>query len=343
MLTSSLLCEALKVRFRESELHYLINTHTTPVLENNPYIDKQIVYTPEMEGSISLRKALHASLKNEKYDLVIDVYSKLGSAFISKATKSPLRIGYKKWYTKWAYTHRFIYDKKAKTEAGLAVENRLKLLEPLALDFPEFIKPKIYLTESELQKGEMVLKNGGLQLDQKICMIAVLGSGPTKTYPLSYMAKVLDHIVIRTSSQLILNYIPKQQGQVQELLSLVKDQTRACIFDKVYGKSLREFLSLTSHCNAIIGNEGGAINMAKAIDIPTFSIFPPWISREAWGLFENNLNVSVHLKDIHPEVYKNENAQKIKGDIPSYYEMMTPDHITKKMDGFLNNVLAPSL
>lgn len=340
MLTSSILCEALKDRFRESEIHYLINSHTTAVLENNPFIDQQIIFSPEMEESISLRKGLKNTLKQEQYDVVIDVYSKLGSAEITKATRAKLRIGYTKWYTKWAYTHTYSYAKKPKTIAGLAIENRMQLLAPLDVYFPEYLKPKIYLTTSEKRAAQQTLVNNGISLEKPLVMISLLGSSPEKTYPLPYMAALLDHLAATTVSQLLLNYIPKQQGQVDALLTLVKEKTRIQIYDKVYGKSVRTFLALTSHCNAIIGNEGGAINMAKAIDIPSFSIFSPWITREAWGLFEGESNSSFHIEDMNPTLYMDRKLNSIKTEYAFYYKEMKPEHIFPSLDRFVKKNLA---
>ena len=53
------------------------------------------------------------------------------------------------------------------------------------------------------------------------------------------------------------------------------------IYFDVFGETLRDFLAITYHCDALIGNEGGAINMAKALNVPTFTIFSPWIKKEA--------------------------------------------------------------
>lgn len=339
VLTSSILCQAIKERFAESETHYLVNAHTTAVLENNLYIDKQIVFSPEMEESASLRGGLKTALKNEKYDVVIDVYSKLGSAALTKTTGARIRAGYRKWYTKWAYTHTFSYNKTPKTIAGLAIENRMLLLEPFQSDFPEYIKPKIYLTSTEQSKAKGILTQHGINGKKPLIMIALLGSSKEKTYPLEYMAVILDFLVATHSCQLLLNYIPKQQEQVYSLLSLVNQETKAFIFDAIYGKSLRDFFALTSQCNMIVGNEGGAINMAKAMGIPSFSIFSPWISREAWGLFENEKNVSFHLKDIHPEVYEDNKLKAIRKKVPDFYKLMDPEKIKVHLNSFLETNL----
>ncbi len=63
----------------------------------------------------------------------------------------------------------------------------------------------------------------------------------------------------------------------------------------------------------LIGNEGGAVNMAKALDVPTFSIFTPSVRKETWQLFENEAkNASIHLKDLKPEIYQQFTEQQIK-------------------------------
>ncbi len=338
VLTSSILCEAIKVRFRESEVHYLINTHTAAVVKNNPYIDQLVLFTPEMEKNKKARNKLFQFLKNEHYDTVIDVYSKLGSAQFTRATKAKNRIGYYKWYTQWAYTKTFSYDRNPKTIAGLAIENRMKLLSPLESDFPPFIAPKVYLTTEEIKIARTVLIEGNIDLNKPIAMISLLGSSQEKTYPLVHMAALLDNVVNQKNIQLLLNYIPKQQPEVDSLLALVQEETKQYIFSAIYAKSLREFLALTSHCSMMIGNEGGAINMAKALDIPTFSIFSPWITREAWGIFENEQNQSFHLKDVQPEIYEKENLKEIRKNALRFYDLMNPEDVWVRLKSFINSI-----
>ena len=86
------------------------------------------------------------------------MYSKIGSSFITAASGAQKKIGYKKWYTSSLYSHTLKYNLKPKTKAGLAIENRLKLLDPLNFDFIKAIKPKIYLTQSELLSAKEMLK-----------------------------------------------------------------------------------------------------------------------------------------------------------------------------------------
>ncbi|WP_299677608.1 glycosyltransferase family 9 protein [uncultured Dokdonia sp.] len=335
VLTSSILCEAIKYKYPNAIVHYLINEHTLPVLENNPYIDQKVVFTPEMVKSRKAAKQFRSQLAPHAYDIVIDVYSKIGSARITKATKAKQRIGYKKWYTKTFYTNLYTYHYIPETEAGLAIENRMKLLQAIATDFPKALKPKLYVTEEEIAFAKAKLAGVKTSSEQKLYMIGILGSSQNKTYPLPYLATLLDHIVATTQAQLLFNYIPKQIDQVETLYQLCSEKTQQHIQKDIYGKSLREFIALTTQCDALIGNEGGAINMAKAIDIPTFAIFSPWIRRAAWALYENDHNHVVHLQDYEAALYTSKSLKDIKKRHEHYYSLLKPEMILEKLDEFI--------
>ena len=112
-------------------------------------------------------------------------------------------------------------------------------------------------------------------------------------------------------------------------------ETKKHIYLDIFGKSLREFLALTHHCSALIGNEGGAINMAKALDIPTFTIFSPWIDKATWSLFENERNVSIHLNEVKPELYKSIEEKQLKHKALEFYKAFKPEYIKPSLNQFL--------
>lgn len=335
VLTSSILFEALKQKYPSAELHYLIYEHTKPVVENNPFIDKLLLFSSKEESSSGFFNFLK-EIKKEQYDVVIDVYAKLNSALISFASGAPTRISYNKWYSKYAYTHTFLQKKKLDTNAGFAVENRMLLLTALANDFPLEIKPKIYLTASEKENARSFLKSQNINLNKPLIMVSVLGSAANKTYPPAYLAQLLDKAVEETGAQLLFNYIPKQKEEAKEVFDLCKTETQKHIFFNIFGRNLREFLSFTANCNALIGNEGGAVNMAKALNIPTFAIFSPWIRKEAWSLYEDECNVSVHLKDYKPAIF---NSMKAKKEAQDLYKVFKPQLFQDKFFNFLNKCM----
>uniref|UniRef100_UPI00404715B8 glycosyltransferase family 9 protein n=1 Tax=Mariniflexile sp. TaxID=1979402 RepID=UPI00404715B8 len=335
VLTSSILFKAIKDENPQAELHYLINSHTFAVVENNPYIDHFIFFTKEAGSSKKELFKLAKVIRRKKFDVVIDVYSKLSSNLITLFSGAKTKISYHKHYTSFLYHHHVKRKKRATTNSGLAIENRLQLLAPLGI-YKTSSKPEIFLSEEEIETSKYFLEKHQIRLNQPLYMVSVLGSGMNKTYPFEYMAEVIDCAVEQTNGQILFNYIPNQKAEAKILYYLCKPETQKHIAFDVFGKDLRDFLAITYHCNALIGNEGGAINMAKALHVRTFAIFSPWIDTATWGTFEDANHVNVHLKDFKPELYSNKAEKSMKKNALQLYKAFKPRFFIEKLKTFIN-------
>lgn len=335
VLTSSILFKAIKDEYPNAELHYLINTHTFSVVENNPFIDKFIFFTKKAESNKKEFYRLIKSVKKEKFDVVIDVYSKLSSNIITLFSGAKTKISYYKYYTTSIYNHNIKRKLTTATKAGLAIEHRLQLLKPLGINKTSEI-PKIFISKKEIENSQSFLEESGINFDQSLYMISVLGSSLNKTYPFKYIAKVIDTVVEETNGQILFNYIPNQLTEAKTIYNLCKPKSQKHILFDVFGESLRDFLAITYHCDALIGNEGGAINMAKALNINTFAIFSPWIDTTTWGTFENHHHINVHLKHYKPELYSDKIEKDMKKESLKLYEAFKPEFFIEKLKTFLN-------
>lgn len=338
VLTTSILFELLRKKYPNAQLDYLINSNTFPVVEGNPFIDNFIFFTKEVETSKNALFKLGRQIKKEKYNVLIDVYSKLSSNIITILSGAKTKISYYKHYSTLVYDYNIKRKLDTQSKAGLAIINRIQLLEPLDIT-PNPIKPKIYLTENEIEKSREILKENDVDLKKPLFMISVLGSGRNKTYPFTYMARVIDFIVEKTQGKILFNYIPEQIKDAESILNLCTKETQKKVLFNVSGKGLREFLAITSHCTALIGNEGGAVNMAKALNIPTFAIFSPWIDKATWSIFEDDdKNKSVHIKDYRSELYKNHSEKDMKSKALQLFEEFNPKLFVDKLYLFLNQL-----
>ncbi|XMO86958.1 glycosyltransferase family 9 protein [Algibacter sp. AS12] len=336
VLTSSILFESLRHKFPEAQLDYLINTHTYPVVENNPFIDNFIFITPEIEKSKLKFFAFLKTIRKAEYDAVIDVYGKISSALICLFVKSKIKSAYRKKHTAFIYSHTTKRLKHPENNSSLAFENRFKLLEPLQINF-NTITPKIYLTATEIKDAKLYLIKHNIDLTNPLYMISVLGSSENKTYPKNYMAQLLDTIVEqKPDSRILFNYIPKQREDAKAIFDACNQITQQHILFDIFGKSLREFLAITKHCTALIGNEGGANNMAKALGIKTFTIFSPYLNKKNWfgDVESDNQHVAIHISDFIP--YSENDIALAKKNIEAYYLKLKPEYIKPKLISFLN-------
>jgi heptosyltransferase-2 len=225
-------------------------------------------------------------IRNEKYDLLIDAYSKLESWIIVLLSNAKRKISYKKPGRNFLYTDNVPFEPFPKTNLGLAIERRLSLLEPLNLPVKIDPIPKLFVSEKEKKEAIALFEKHKVQKNRKTVMISLLGSEKIKTYPLEFMSKVVDYVADQDNVNILFNYFPKQINEAKIVFDGCKPATQEKIYFDLLGDDLRSFIAIMNECDLIIGNDGGAINMAKALEKPSFIIFSPWIEKKIWATFE---------------------------------------------------------
>jgi heptosyltransferase-2 len=337
VLTSSILCNNLKQFYPNATIDYMCYPNCVDVVLENPNIDNIIVLSHEVRKSYSKLFKFIFTIRAKKYDTVIDAYCKLETNLITLFSGAKNKISYDKGYSNIFYNQTVKRFKNGtKSELGLAIDNRLLLLKPLISEKIINFRPKIYLTKTEIEGAKELLNKFQIKLGEKpIIMFGILGSEWYKTYPLDKMAQIIDFTVDKLNAEIVFNYIPSQEIEAKKLLELCNDKSKENIHFNLYAKGLRSFLGLLSHCDMLIGNEGGSVNMAKALSIPTFSLFSPSVDKETWQIFENDKeNVSIHLKDLKPEIYSEFSEKQIKADTFKYFDEYPLELILEKLEAY---------
>lgn len=335
VLVSTVICQAIKLVWPESIVHYMIHPGTVAVVEQNPFIDKIIVFDPKTVKGFSALRRFGKDLKTEKYDAVIDAYGKWESVIPMFYSGADVRIGHHKWYTAPFYTKTTVPEKVA---SGSALRHRLQLAEALTGQTSEIAFPKIYLTEAE--KASAVKLMGSLP-NKPVVMVSVLGSSPDKSLPAPAMAQMLDVAAAAADITLLFNFMPNQQHEAQEIFDRCRPETQQKIVFDFYMKGLRPFLAVLSYCDALIGNEGGAVNMAKALGIPTFTVYSPWINKISWNMLDDDkTHVAVHLKDFRPELYGDSHPKKFKPMAMQWYGHLKPELFASQLEKYLKVLIS---
>ncbi len=340
VLTSTILSNNLKKKYPDAIIDYMCYAHCVDVLIGNPNINEIIVLEQEVRKSYPKLFKFFWQIRKRKYNVIIDAYSKLETNLITLFSGAETKISYHKSYSVVFYNHNMKrIENGTKSELGLAIDNRLMLLKPLIKEPITEYKPLLFLTSKEIQEGKEILENSNIDPTTKpLVMFSILGSEWYKSYPFEKMAQLIDHTVAQTNANILFNYVPSQIEDAKKIYDFCEARTKANIHFDVYGKSLRQFLGLLSHCKMLIGNEGGTVNMAKALNVPTFSLFSPSVDKETWQIFEDNKNVSIHLKDIKPEIYEQHDGLYIKEHTFKYFDEYPIELIKDKLDDFYRAV-----
>jgi ADP-heptose:LPS heptosyltransferase len=340
VLVSSIICNNLRLAYPDAQIDYLVYESTVPVLEGNPNIDNVLLFQEKHRKSKRELLNLAHEIRGMKYDLLIDAYSKLESWLIVLLSGAKRKISYKKFGRTFLYTDNVPFAEFPKTNLGLAIERRLSLLEPLDLNIEIDPFPKLYVTNKENQDAIALFEYHKVRKDRKTMMISLLGSEKLKTYPLEYMAKVVDFIADCKDLNILFNYFPKQIKDAKIVFDACKPSTQEKIYFDLLGNDLRSFIAIMNNCDLIIGNDGGAINIAKALGKPSFIIFSPWIEKKIWATLEDGVHhISVHLNDFKPELLASKTEKELKKNTPTLYQELEPELFKDKIELFLKQNL----
>ncbi len=340
VLVSSLLCEHLKDTFPNCTIHYVVNEHTTAVVENNPFIDKIVVFENEYKSNRLKFLRFLQTINKEKYDVTVDVYGKLESNLITLFSKAKIRIAYRKWYSKIIYTHPVSLKSRQLGSNFNTIDDRLALLAPLINKIISLEKkPQIYLTQNEIDEARFFLKEKGIDFQSPLIMIGILGSEEKKTYPLEYMAKVIEYIAENTNAILLFNYIPYQSAEAKRVFEICNVKAQNKIMLDAFATDLRKFLAILGLCKCYIGNEGGSTNMAKALNVPTFSIFAPWIDKTGWHTFGGDENIAIHVEDYKKGEISKMSKSEVHKQTSSLYKMLKPALFETELKSFLKKCI----
>lgn len=336
VLVSSIICQNLAIVYPHAQIDYLVYETTIPVLLYNHSSYNILSFTEKQRNSKTEFWKFIQKIRNERYDVIIDCYSKLESWLIVGFSGAKRKISFDKGYLNILYTDVIKRHSEPKTNLGLTIEQRLNLLKPLGISTPQIVKPELVVSEEEKNTTKKQLLKNHIDPKLPLVMLSILGSNESKTYPLEYMAKVIDFIVEYRTMNLLFNYIPNQKNLAKKLFDLCSLNTQKHIYFNIIGTSLRDFIGLMDACDFIIGNDGGAINMAKALNKPSFTIFSPTIDKLGWNSFEDgNRHISVHLKDYFPNLFKNLSNKDVKIKNEQLYLAFKPELFNPLLMHFL--------
>ena len=338
VLIASIIPNNLKKIYPQSHITFFCYGYAAPVLYNNPNVDEIITVSNSELKKFKKLVEISKQFRNANFDLIVDPYVKTQSQFISLFSGCKERIAFKKKVLPFSYTKQVPFLKKRVSDYGKAIDDRLNLLQSINSETNLDPYPKLFLTENEKEEGKNILDYHDVDASRPTIMLGVLGSNPTKSLPLSYVSKIIDELT-KYDINILFNYIPAQKPLVDEIYNGVKNKDN--IYPDVIGKDIREFIKIMNACDLLIANEGGTVHIAKALQKRTFTIYSPYVDKANWATFEDNdRHLSVHLKELKPELFVDKTGKDIKNTSETLYQEFTPELISPTMHVFIKNHLS---
>lgn len=339
VLIASVIANNFKAKYPDSEIHLMAYDFTEGVVMNNPNIDRFISLNEKELKKLPVLLETIQQVRAEKYDIIFDSYSKTQSRIICKFSGAKMTIGNKsrKKLGNWGYyTHPTRPLKEGSHICGKAIEDRIHLLQMAGNFEPVDYEPHIFLSEEE-KKEDWLNKYS----DKKVIVMGVLGSTPQKSMPYEYVAEMCGFITENYNVYIFFNYAPHQKEEAMKIYEMCKHKENIIL--DIYPKTIRDFIKVMYHADALVANEGGTVHIAKALGKPTFTIFSPYVNKAHWASFEDGkFHKSVHLLEMKPNLFDSftyDERKKIEKDPHELYKQLTPEMILPELDTFLKSNL----
>ncbi len=287
----------IKAAYPDVYIGYLCNRRTSPLLEHNTKVNRIFIYARDELNVVYKRSGWQyrkmfgdfvQSIKDENFDIVLDVSLSGFTAFLTWRIGIPYRVGFD-------YKRRgFFLNQKIPFkgyEDKHVVEYYLDLLRAIGVP----VKHKtleLPLTKEDMDWASGFLKENGVsclagrvgpaERDRRAGQGPVIGIVPGggeswgkeavyKRWPAEYFAKLADKLIEKSSAQIILFGGPSELPLCEEVARGMRNPS----FSACGKTSLTQFAALAKRCSLIVTNDGGPLHVAVATGSKTVSIFGP--------------------------------------------------------------------
>ncbi len=267
------LIKATKELYPNALLDVMVIPQTAGVLENNPNINKIILFNKRKNKIVSFIKTLLLLRKN-RYDIAITPHSSVTTALLLKYAKIKVRIGYNRWSAAKHLTHKVPHPD--------GIHKTVKNLTLLSV-----LTEKTFFNQTELFPTDVMQKKADdllLKLKtnkQNIIAIAPGSVWFTKKWPTEYYKKLAEQLVENNFGIVLIG----SKDEKEICAKILPNKNGINLAGEL---SLLESAAVIKKCNLMICNDSGALHIANAMETDVFAFFGPTIQSIGYFPFRKN-------------------------------------------------------
>jgi heptosyltransferase II len=246
-----------------AQLHVLVAPRGEPILRGHAMIDRLWIYDKHgAQKSASSLLQMAATLRHERFDLILNAHPSFRSRLLTWLTRAPIRVGYKGFGSSFAFTHSVPNDLSVQPDH---VQRRLALLLP-----PTSVGGQGGLANAGSSSLSVTILPEASEwadrflLDNEITKLPLLAIIPgsaweTKRWPEQNFSDLSRHWVDRLGGDVLVFGGPSESDLVTSIC-----ETGPHRFLPVIGEPLPRVAALLARCSAVVGNDTGVTFLAVA-------------------------------------------------------------------------------
>ena len=275
---------ALRRRFPDAELLYLVESLAAPVVTVNPHLT-DVVVVDHSRGWDRLRDDLKVAraLRARRIDVAIDFHGGPRSAWFTWASGAPLRVGYDIRGRMWMYTRVVRRPRNAGPRHSMLNQWDLLAAVDPALDAPptrDGDRVEMPVEPAARASVDARLTSMGVAADDSIVVLHVSARNPFRRWPEPSFADVAAGLVRGDRRRwVVVVGGPSDRDAAGRVLTQAREQAGADASRLVPGEgwSLGEVRALMDRAALFLGGDSGPMHIAATSDVPIVALYGPTV------------------------------------------------------------------
>jgi ADP-heptose:LPS heptosyltransferase len=271
---------ALRRRFPDAHITYLVEAPAEPVVRHHPSLS-QVVVVERPRGLARWRYDLRLArrLRAEHYDLVIDLHGGPRSGFLTWASGARQRIGYALPGRQLSYTTRVPWSRSL-VPPRHSVLNQWDLIAPLGIEPPTRATDPVVMPIDPGAAATVAarLAAAGVADAAPIIVLHVSAGNPFRRWPTASFAEVAGQLAMADRRRRIIITSGPSEADAAEA---VASQARVIAGPAADGIvrtgefDLSELRALVGRAALYIGGDSGPLHIAATTATPVVALFGP--------------------------------------------------------------------
>jgi lipopolysaccharide heptosyltransferase II len=271
---------ALRRRFPDAQLSYIVEPAAAPVVLNNPNLS-DIIVAPRVRGLSGMLAdvGLGRRLRAARYDIAIDFHGGPRASLLTWLSGAPVRIGYEIAGRGWMYTRRIARPRELRRRHS--VENQWDLLASLDIAPPtRAIDPvEMPADGTTIAAVEARLRQGGVRPNDQIVVVHVSAGNPFRRWPIEHFVTLIANLAgDDPKRRFVVTSGPSEGDAASRVIAGARSALGEDAAERVVSCgefSLAELRALFERAALYIGGDSGPLHIAATATVPIVGLYGP--------------------------------------------------------------------
>ena len=268
---------AMRRRFPDAELVYIVEAHAAPVVMANPHLSETITLQHRRGPKRLLEDlTLAARLRSRRFDVAVDMHGGSRSGWLTFASGAPMRVGYDVSGRSWMYTHRIARPRGyAPRHSVLSMWDLAKVVDP-SIGEPARDRDQLEMPVTPVAAAAVVqhLERLGVTGTDEVVVMHAAAGNEFRRWPETAFAEVARSLGRRRVVLVVGS--DQDDSVIRRIVQLATNHDGPpARIHAVPGWPLSELRALMDRAALFVGGDSGPMHIAAASNVPIVAIFGP--------------------------------------------------------------------